>query len=225
MGKRKTNGLLGNNDIEDVRWLCSLSESELDLLLALKMLAMRRAKIIGHPSLAKEFDLKRLRHLSFTMMEHLKEQLKEAGPESTEGSKLLDECNLSSLHVNDSFSSMSLEELQEYICREKTAQEKDRSSTIAEKSCNDGTPKKRRRAATKGLSKSCENETPTKRRRVAKNRSCEDETATKMHRVTKKGSCEDRTPRKKHTAAKKGSSKSCKDRSHLCRSCKNRTPT
>ncbi|XP_027100830.2 uncharacterized protein [Coffea arabica] len=164
MGKRKevdtcTSDMLGNNDIEDVRWLCSLSESELDMLIALKMLAMRRAKVIGHPSLAKEFDLKKLRHLSLTMMEHLKEQLEDlsAGPDPAEGSKLLDECNLSRLHVSDSFSSMSIEELREYICPKKSevpTQEKDRSSRAAEKSCEDELPTKRRRLAKKWLPKS-----------------------------------------------------------------------
>ncbi|XP_027181832.1 uncharacterized protein LOC113780214 [Coffea eugenioides] len=164
MGKRKevdtcTSDMLGNNDIEDVRWLCSLSESELDMLIALKMLAMRRAKVIGHPSLAKEFDLKKLRHLSFTMMEHLKEQLEDlsAGPDPAEGSKLLDECNLSRLHVSDSFSSMSIDELEEYICPKKSevpTQEKDRSSRAADKSCEDELPTKRRRLAKKWLPES-----------------------------------------------------------------------
>ncbi|KAF7146345.1 hypothetical protein RHSIM_Rhsim04G0112200 [Rhododendron simsii] len=55
--------LLRDCRIEDVRWLCSLSESELDLLISLKEMVLRRAKIIGHDSLAKKFDLKMLRAL------------------------------------------------------------------------------------------------------------------------------------------------------------------
>ncbi|KAG5628694.1 hypothetical protein H5410_000411 [Solanum commersonii] len=56
--------ILGNNRIEDVRWLCSLTESELDLLIGLKVLIQQRAKKIGHKSLANKFDLKTLRALS-----------------------------------------------------------------------------------------------------------------------------------------------------------------
>ncbi|KAK4408298.1 hypothetical protein Sango_0410800 [Sesamum angolense] len=68
--------ILGNNDIDDVRWLCSLTESELDLLMGLKNLVNMRAKKIGHEALAKKFDLRMMRALSVTFMKHLKEQLK-----------------------------------------------------------------------------------------------------------------------------------------------------
>lgn len=70
MGRRKAEskidddaGILGNNEIEDVQWLCSLSEPELDLLIGLKMMVIRRAKQVGHKSLAKHFNLKTLRGL------------------------------------------------------------------------------------------------------------------------------------------------------------------
>ncbi|CAM8917290.1 unnamed protein product [Rhodiola kirilowii] len=53
----------GNNRIEDVNWLCSLSESELDMLISLKKLVIQRAKVIGNPKLASKIDLKMLRAL------------------------------------------------------------------------------------------------------------------------------------------------------------------
>ncbi|XP_065858516.1 uncharacterized protein [Euphorbia lathyris] len=59
--------LLGNNCIEDVRWLCSLSESEL-----------RRAKVIGHEELAKKFNLKVFRALALVLMEHTKDNIKKS---------------------------------------------------------------------------------------------------------------------------------------------------
>ncbi|KAH9621226.1 hypothetical protein KSS87_004561, partial [Heliosperma pusillum] len=53
-----------DNRPEDVRWLLSLSEPELDLLITLKELALQRAKVIGLENLANKFDLKILRALS-----------------------------------------------------------------------------------------------------------------------------------------------------------------
>lgn len=55
--------VFGNNELEDVSWLCSLSETELDLLVHLKELVMQRAHIIGNNDLADSFDLKLLRTL------------------------------------------------------------------------------------------------------------------------------------------------------------------
>ncbi|KAG5249517.1 Spc97 / Spc98 family of spindle pole body component [Salix suchowensis] len=46
---------------EDIRWLCNLSESELDTLIRLKSLILHRAKVLGHDELAKKFDLPTLR--------------------------------------------------------------------------------------------------------------------------------------------------------------------
>ncbi|OMO65907.1 Spc97/Spc98 [Corchorus olitorius] len=61
----------GNNSIEDVTWLCSLSESDLDFLISLKKLALKRASVIGHVQLAKKFDLKMLRALgTFFFISH-----------------------------------------------------------------------------------------------------------------------------------------------------------
>ncbi|XP_020552654.1 uncharacterized protein LOC105170916 isoform X4 [Sesamum indicum] len=87
--------ILGNNDIDDVRWLCSLTESELDLLMGLKNLVNMRAKKIGHEALAKNFDLRMLRALSVTFMKHLKEQLKDVPATSGFDCNLLKQ-NLSS---------------------------------------------------------------------------------------------------------------------------------
>ncbi|XP_012074005.1 uncharacterized protein LOC105635546 isoform X2 [Jatropha curcas] len=63
---------LGDNSLEDVGWLCSLSESELNMLISLKMLVIQRAKVIGYEELATKFDLKMLRALALVLMEHLK---------------------------------------------------------------------------------------------------------------------------------------------------------
>ncbi|XP_050231193.1 uncharacterized protein LOC126680182 [Mercurialis annua] len=68
--------ILGNNSIEDVSWLCLLSESELDMLISLKMLVIQRAKVIGHGELASKFDLKMLRALALVLMEYLKGNMK-----------------------------------------------------------------------------------------------------------------------------------------------------
>ncbi|PIN13897.1 hypothetical protein CDL12_13479 [Handroanthus impetiginosus] len=102
--------VLGNNDIDDVRWLCSLSESELDLLMGLKNMVIMRAKKIGHESLAKKFDLRMLRALSFTFMEHLKGQLKDIPASSGF------DCNLSKQNISSIFAIMTLEDLYPYIC-------------------------------------------------------------------------------------------------------------
>ncbi|XP_058213981.1 uncharacterized protein LOC131325649 isoform X1 [Rhododendron vialii] len=109
--------LLRDCRIEDVRWLCSLSESELDLLISLKEMVLRRAKIIGHDSLAKKFDLKMLRALGFILMEHLKGQLKDVSviPGLAESSSFLDGCNILNSKLSDTFSSMDIEELRAYV--------------------------------------------------------------------------------------------------------------
>ncbi|KAL8500583.1 hypothetical protein ACS0TY_020241 [Phlomoides rotata] len=103
--------VLGNNDIDDVKWLCSLTEAELDLLMGIKNMVNLRAKKIGHDPLAKKFDLKMLRALSFSFMAHLKEQLKDLPVTSGFASSYLSKQNLSS-----SFASMAIEDLYPYIC-------------------------------------------------------------------------------------------------------------
>ncbi|XP_030476557.2 uncharacterized protein LOC115693658 [Syzygium oleosum] len=69
--------ILGSNSVEDVAWLCSLSESELDLLMSLKALALQRARVIGREHLAERFDLKMLRAMGMILMEHLKGKVKD----------------------------------------------------------------------------------------------------------------------------------------------------
>ncbi|KAM7524660.1 hypothetical protein LguiA_014562 [Lonicera macranthoides] len=109
--------IIGHNRIEDVRWLCSLSESELDLLIGLKTLVVNRAKKINHEALSKKFDLKMLRALGFVLMEDLKGQLKDSSviPDLTESFACLDECNLLKFNLDNDFGTMSIEELWAYI--------------------------------------------------------------------------------------------------------------
>ncbi|XP_019250159.1 PREDICTED: uncharacterized protein LOC109229238 isoform X3 [Nicotiana attenuata] len=92
--------ILGNNRIEDVRWLCSLTESEIDLLIGLKVLIQQRAKKIGHESLANKFDLKTLRALN-------------------ESSANLGACNLLNYDLDKTFANMEVEQLSSYICSDK----------------------------------------------------------------------------------------------------------
>ncbi|CAN4089627.1 unnamed protein product [Withania somnifera] len=113
--------ILGNNRIEDVRWLCSLTESELDLLIGLKVLIQQRTKKIGHESLASKFDLKTLRALSFMLMENLKGKLKDVSSTrgTAESSSALDACNLLNYDLDKTFANMGVEQLSSYICNDK----------------------------------------------------------------------------------------------------------
>ncbi|KAL3620381.1 hypothetical protein CASFOL_035293 [Castilleja foliolosa] len=105
--------VLNNNNIDDVRWLCSLSEAELDLLIGLKTMVRMRAQKIGHEFLAAYLDLRMLRELSFIFMEHLKGKLKDVPAASGF------DCNLLKQNVTDSFSSMTIEDLNPFICSDK----------------------------------------------------------------------------------------------------------
>ena len=81
--------ILKTNSLEDLSWLCSLSESELvstsqiffvfvclvmnhinnlvqDLIISLKMLAVQHPKMIKHEKYAQKFDLKMLRALGMS---------------------------------------------------------------------------------------------------------------------------------------------------------------
>ncbi|KAJ6703355.1 GAMMA-TUBULIN COMPLEX COMPONENT [Salix viminalis] len=62
---------------EDIRWLCNLSESELDMLIRLKSLILHRAKVLGHDELAKKFDLPTLRAVGLFLMGYLKGRVKD----------------------------------------------------------------------------------------------------------------------------------------------------
>ncbi|XP_054791120.1 uncharacterized protein LOC129296563 [Prosopis cineraria] len=84
-----------NDRPEDVSWLCSLSESEIDMLINLKLLILHRAKRIGHVQLAEKFDLKVLRAIAFILIEYLKEQLKDSSLtlDMVKPAAFLDACN------------------------------------------------------------------------------------------------------------------------------------
>ncbi|KAK1436476.1 hypothetical protein QVD17_02256 [Tagetes erecta] len=117
-------GMLGKHRIEDIRWLCSLSESELDLVISLKKMATRRQSLIlkkkstqkepvtSHKSLSKKFDLKMLRDLTFVLMQVLKEQL--ADVTQTAGSRV-DNSSLIKYEISEEFREMGVEELMAYI--------------------------------------------------------------------------------------------------------------
>ncbi|XP_011090150.1 uncharacterized protein LOC105170916 isoform X1 [Sesamum indicum] len=136
--------ILGNNDIDDVRWLCSLTESELDLLMGLKNLVNMRAKKIGHEALAKNFDLRMLRALSMffyrtyqncvTFMKHLKEQLKDVP--ATSGF----DCNLLKQNLSSSLGRMTIDELYPYICS-------DQRKRIADKFLQEMPPSQRQKTS------------------------------------------------------------------------------
>ncbi|KAB2601631.1 hypothetical protein D8674_002636 [Pyrus ussuriensis x Pyrus communis] len=59
-------GVLGQKRVEDVNWLCSLYESELDMLISIKRIVLQRARMIGCDELAQKFDLKVLRALGMS---------------------------------------------------------------------------------------------------------------------------------------------------------------
>ncbi|XP_023533769.1 uncharacterized protein LOC111795522 [Cucurbita pepo subsp. pepo] len=107
--------ILKDNRIEDISWLCSLSESELDFLISIKMLVLQRAKVIGHEDLAEKFDLKTLRAIGFILMEHLKGQLSVSGvPDQSQfsalnGSNLLDSSLEKILSIDDIMASICSE--------------------------------------------------------------------------------------------------------------------
>ncbi|XP_073269769.1 uncharacterized protein [Primulina huaijiensis] len=105
--------VLENNDVDDVRWLCSLTESELDLLTGLKNLVYLRAKKIGHEDMAKKFDLRMLRTLSFNFMENLEGRLKDVLGTTGFGSNIL------SQNLSGDFGSMTIKDLYPFISSNK----------------------------------------------------------------------------------------------------------
>ncbi|XP_021735246.1 uncharacterized protein LOC110701940 [Chenopodium quinoa] len=93
---------IGNNHPDDVKWLCSLSESELDMLISLKKLALQRAQAVGHESLAQKFDLKMLRALGFILMQHIKGEVNELQLTGLTGlADLVNGCNLLKLDLEN----------------------------------------------------------------------------------------------------------------------------
>ncbi|XP_076912131.1 uncharacterized protein LOC143570343 [Bidens hawaiensis] len=120
----KKDKMLGKNRIEDVRWLCSLSKSELDVLVSLKKLAIRaqysilknkrtrKVSIIKRKSLSKKVDLKMLRDLSFVLMQVVKERLDD---NAQIGELRVESSNLAKYEINKEFREMGAQELMGYI--------------------------------------------------------------------------------------------------------------
>ncbi|XP_021896338.1 uncharacterized protein LOC110813482 [Carica papaya] len=107
-------GTLRKNRLEDVSWLCSLSEAELDFLISLKILVLQRAKIIGHDELAKKFDLRMLRALGFILMEHVRGKIKNlsVSPCFADSDSFMNDCNLLKSKIEDV---LSIEEIKDLI--------------------------------------------------------------------------------------------------------------
>ncbi|KAI5381477.1 hypothetical protein KIW84_063989 [Lathyrus oleraceus] len=87
-----------NNEtrVQDVDWICSLSESEIDFMISLKLLITKRAERIGCKNLADRFDLKTIRAIAFVLMENLKTEVKETSlvPDTVKSTAFLDACNI-----------------------------------------------------------------------------------------------------------------------------------
>ncbi|ESQ27059.1 hypothetical protein EUTSA_v10019705mg [Eutrema salsugineum] len=97
-------GILKNNRTEDIAWFCSLSESELDLLISLKKLAIQRVKISDHEELAGHLDFKMLRAHGLVLMEYVRKRVQvdtSLAPSAVHQLKFLDNCNLLKTHVDD----------------------------------------------------------------------------------------------------------------------------
>ncbi|CAN1127726.1 hypothetical protein LINPERHAP2_LOCUS4210 [Linum perenne] len=98
--------LIVNNRIEDVQWLCSLSEYELDVLIILKKLVLRQARDLRHEELAEKFDLKLIRALGLVVMEHFREKVKDLPPVPCmdKSTTYIDGCNLLKSKLGDDLS-------------------------------------------------------------------------------------------------------------------------
>ncbi|CAA7036191.1 unnamed protein product [Microthlaspi erraticum] len=114
--------ILRNNRMEDINWLLSLSESELDFLTSLKKLAIQRANISGHEELAEIFDLKMLRALGLVLMEYVRERVQDdttivASSLVNHQHMILDNCNILKPHVDDS---IDIEKILTEMCSNKS---------------------------------------------------------------------------------------------------------
>lgn len=104
---------IGENRLDDVLWLCSLTESELDLLISLKEMIIQRAKTMGQEGLTQKFDLKMLRAIAFIMMENLKSQFKSSPvPDILKSSAVTDTCRLLNSFTSDD---IKFEDLEQFI--------------------------------------------------------------------------------------------------------------
>ncbi|KAK4783045.1 hypothetical protein SAY86_007419 [Trapa natans] len=106
--------ILGNNCIEDVSWLCQLSESELDFLMSLKALVIQRAKVIRCEELVNNFDLKTLRALGAVLMENLKAKVKDSfdRSDSTKYCESLDKSNLLKVDIENV---LNMEQIESFL--------------------------------------------------------------------------------------------------------------
>ncbi|XP_011653427.1 uncharacterized protein LOC105435221 [Cucumis sativus] len=111
----EANEILKNKRIEGISWLCSLSESELDLLISIKMLVLQRAKAVGHENLAEKFDLKMQRAIGFVLMEHLKGELRTSDVSDLSQSAL-NACNLLDSNLEKI---LSIDEIMASICSDR----------------------------------------------------------------------------------------------------------
>ncbi|CAL0309878.1 unnamed protein product [Lupinus luteus] len=94
--RKRLKNMFSEITVEDVAWLCTLSESEIDMLISLKLLIIRRAKTMGYGELANKFDLKTIRAIALVLMEQLKAEMKDSSviPDVVKSSAFLDACNL-----------------------------------------------------------------------------------------------------------------------------------
>ncbi|XP_058071975.1 uncharacterized protein LOC131220963 [Magnolia sinica] len=108
---------LRGSQLEDVAWLSSLSDSELDVLISLKKLAIQRAKNIGYENLGNKLDLKMLRALGFILLEYLKEDVKNASVFSSpdKASTFLEGCRLLTSNREGGFGSMDIDDIRASI--------------------------------------------------------------------------------------------------------------
>ncbi|XBI77877.1 hypothetical protein VPH35_087672 [Triticum aestivum] len=73
----------GETPPPEPRWLAALSEPELDLLVSLKLLAVKLAETAGRPHLAAGFDLRTLRALSVVLLEDFKSRSEETSVDAS----------------------------------------------------------------------------------------------------------------------------------------------
>nr|XP_023885000.1 uncharacterized protein LOC111997162 isoform X2 [Quercus suber] len=104
--------------MDEVEEILGRNRPEDDMLISLKMLVLQRAKVIGHESLAKKFDLKMLRAMGFILMEYLKGKVKDLSLVSGENAEFMDCCNLLKFSVEEI---MSNEEIKACIGHSKTS--------------------------------------------------------------------------------------------------------
>ncbi|KAH7689974.1 hypothetical protein IHE45_02G017200 [Dioscorea alata] len=104
----------GSARLEDAQWLSSLSEPELDLLVSLKELVIKRAKHAGIKDLGERFDLRMLRVLGSILVEYLKERTQSMS-EFPNILTLLSHCGLANLD-NKKFGSVACSEDNNLTC-------------------------------------------------------------------------------------------------------------